>query len=100
MSFAPSPSDTDLTADAGVRSATDARLLPPVVVESSALDLTLRALRPVLIDRDVTDLCINRPGEAYVETRAGWRCVPLPFATFDWCLSLAKLVANSTKQRV
>ncbi len=100
MSFAPSPSDADLTADAGVKSATDARLLPPVVVESSALDLTLRVLRPVLIDRDVTDLCINRPGEAYVETRAGWRCVPLPFATFDWCVSLAKLVANSTKQRV
>lgn len=73
---------------------------PPAVVESSALDLTLRALRPILTDREVTELCINRPREAYVERRDGWHCVPLAFATFEWCWSLAKLVANSTKQRV
>ena len=57
-------------------------------------------MRPILTDRDVTEICINRPGEAYVETREGWRCVPLAFATFDWCQSLAKLVANSTRQRI
>lgn len=73
---------------------------PPVVAESSALDLTLRALRPILTDRDVTEICINRPGEAYVETRDGWNFVPLAFASYDWCSGLAKLVANSTKQRV
>ena len=73
---------------------------PPAVAESSALDLTLRSLRPILTDREVTEICINRPGEAYIETRAGWRCVPLAFATFEWCSSLAKLVANSTRQRV
>jgi type IV secretion system protein VirB11 len=73
---------------------------PPAIVESSALDLTLRALRPVLTDREVTEICINRPGEAYVETREGWRCVPLEFATFGWCQSLARLVANSTRQRI
>ena len=73
---------------------------PPAAVESSALDLTLRALRPILTDRDVTEVCINRPGEAYVETREGWRCVPLPFASFEWCQGLAKLVANSTRQRI
>ena len=73
---------------------------PPAVAESSALDLTLRALRPILTDREVTEICINRPGEAYIETRAGWRCMPLAFATFEWCSSLAKLVANSTRQRV
>jgi type IV secretion system protein VirB11 len=70
------------------------------VAESSALDLTLRALRPILIDQNVTELCINRPGEAYVETREGWHCVPLPFASYAWCLGLAKLVANSTRQRI
>jgi type IV secretion system protein VirB11 len=71
-----------------------------VVAESSALDLTLRALRSILIDRQVTEICINRPGEAYIETREGWRRVPLEFATFEWCTSLAKLVANSTRQRI
>jgi type IV secretion system protein VirB11 len=72
----------------------------PLVAESSALDLTLRALQPFLCNPDVTELCINRPGEAFLETREGWICQPLDFATFDWCLSLAKLVANSTRQRV
>jgi type IV secretion system protein VirB11 len=66
----------------------------------SALDLTLRALRPLLADADVTEVCINRPLEAFVETRGGWRRQALPFADFDWCRRLAKLVANSTRQRI
>ena len=68
-------------------------------VDSSALALTLRALRPYLRD-DVMELCINRPHEAVLETPAGWRCEPLEFADFDWCSRLAKLIANSTQQRI
>src|SRR5579864_9304365 len=67
---------------------------------SSALELTLRALRPILSDPNVTELCINRPGQAFIETRQGWECRCLPFADFDWCRRLAKLVANATRQRV
>lgn len=66
----------------------------------SALALTLRALRPLLSNPDVMELCINRPGEAFVETGLGWRREDLPFADFEWCYRLAKLVANSTQQRV
>ena len=66
----------------------------------SALDLTLEALRPLLADPAVTELCINRPQEIFLETRAGWRCVAAPFADFDWCQRFAKLVANATRQRV
>ena len=36
--------------------------------ESSALSLTLRALRPLLANDAVTELCINRPLEAFLET--------------------------------
>jgi type IV secretion system protein VirB11 len=68
--------------------------------ESSALALTLRALRPLLDDPDLMELCINTPGEAFIETRAGWRREPLPFADFAWCSRLAKLVANATQQRI
>jgi type IV secretion system protein VirB11 len=46
------------------------------------------------------ELCINRPHEAFLETREGWRREPLPYADFDWCRRLAKLVANSTQQRI
>jgi len=67
---------------------------------NSALELNLRALRPILSDPEVTELCINRPGEAFVETVRGWERRELPFADFDWCRRLAKLIANSTLQRV
>jgi type IV secretion system protein VirB11 len=68
--------------------------------ELTALDLTLRDLRPLLARAEVTELCINRPREAFVETSSGWERTDLPFADFDWCRRLAKLVANSTWQRV
>ena len=71
-----------------------------VGVEASALELNLSALRPLLSDPDVTELCINRPGEAFIETRTGWRTQALPFADYAWCHRLAKLVANSTRQRI
>ncbi len=67
---------------------------------ASALELNLRALRPILSDPEVTELCINRPCEAFLETRRGWERRELPFADFDWCMRLAKLIANSTRQRV
>jgi type IV secretion system protein VirB11 len=70
------------------------------VLSASALELNLRALRPILSDPEVTEVCINRPREAFVETRRGWERRPLPFADFAWCRRLAKLIANSTRQRV
>ena len=72
----------------------------PRAAETSALELTLRALRPILSDPAVTELCINAPGEAFIETRSGWEHRVLPFASFEWCLRLAKLVANYTRQRI
>src|SRR5580658_6069748 len=68
--------------------------------ELSALDLTLTALRPLLADPGVTELCINRPREIFLETRAGWRCEQASFADFSWCRRLAKLIANVSRQRV
>jgi type IV secretion system protein VirB11 len=73
---------------------------PSAASEASALDLTLRALRPLLADPGVTELCINRPREIFIETRAGWRREELPFADFEWCRRLAKLIANVTRQRI
>jgi type IV secretion system protein VirB11 len=68
--------------------------------ELSALELTLRSLRSVLQDPEVTEICINRPHEAFIETRRGWHRTELPCADFDWCRRLAKLIANVTRQRV
>jgi type IV secretion system protein VirB11 len=68
--------------------------------DSSALELTLRSLRPILKDPEVTEICINSPGVAFLETRQGWERRELPFADYDWCVRLAKLVANATRQRI
>jgi type IV secretion system protein VirB11 len=73
---------------------------PKVGLDSSALSLTLQALRPLLGSADVMELCVNRPGEAFVETASGWYREQLPFADFEWCIRFAKLVANSTQQRI
>jgi len=48
----------------------------------------------------LTELCINRPGEAFVESATGWQRLPVRFASYEWCLRLCKLVANATQQRI
>jgi type IV secretion system protein VirB11 len=88
------------SAPAFVPAAPAARPQVPASTDVSALRLTLRALEPLLADPEVTEVCINRPQEAFVETGSGWRRESLPFASFDWCRRLAKLVANSTRQRI
>ncbi|MGH7108636.1 MAG: ATPase, T2SS/T4P/T4SS family, partial [Acetobacteraceae bacterium] len=40
------------------------------------------------------------PCEAFIETSGGWERRALPFADYDWCRRLAKLVANATRQRI
>lgn len=58
----------------------------------------MRPLRPFL-DRDgVTEVCVNRPGEVYVETRAGWEVHAVPELTVEHCASLANAVATLTGQ--
>jgi type IV secretion system protein VirB11 len=99
MNFAPSPPIAEV-ASLGVLSTPAPRSAHVLVAEASALELTLRALRPLLTNPEITEVCINHPGEAFIETRDGWTQVPLPFANFDWCRRLAKLVANSTRQRI
>jgi type IV secretion system protein VirB11 len=80
--------------------ATDPVSPPETVAEHSSLEWILRPLRPWLNDSEVTEICINRPHEAYIETLKGWERCSLPFADFAWCLRLAKLVANYTSQRI
>lgn len=70
------------------------------VVQVSSLGLTLRALQPLLARQDVTEICINRPYEVFLETHTGWQRQSLPCANFNWCYRLAKLIANTTRQRI
>ncbi|WGT63693.1 P-type DNA transfer ATPase VirB11 [Variovorax paradoxus] len=72
----------------------------PPAEPPSSLALFLGPLGRLLDDPAVTEICINEPGAAFVERQSGWAHEALPFASFDWCMSIAKLVANFTRQRI
>ena len=63
------------------------------------LRLLLEPIARWLDDPCVTDICINRPGEVWVERLGIWHCeqVPLDFVTLD---SIATLAAAMTSQDV
>ena len=72
----------------------------PHGAEASSLELMLRPLRALLDAPEVTDVHINRPGEAWVEDQRGFRREPCAFVTDEWCYAIAKLVANATRQHI
>jgi type IV secretion system protein VirB11 len=72
----------------------------PEPPDPSSLEHFLVPLRSLLDDPDVTEICINQPGHAHVERDSGWRIEVLAFASYDWCMALARLVANYTRQRI
>jgi type IV secretion system protein VirB11 len=66
----------------------------------SSLTHTLAPLRLILDNPRVTEVCINRPKEVFIQSYDGWSTEELPFADFYWCRDFAKLVGSATKQRV
>ena len=67
---------------------------------ASSLTHTLAPLRPILDNPRVTEVCINRPQEVFIQSYDGWTTHALPFADFYWCRDFAKLVGSATKQRI
>src|SRR6516225_12353192 len=51
---------------------------------------------------EVTEICINRPGELYLESRGGWQRIDLPRLTFARALQFCTAVVNesNTGQRI
>ena len=51
---------------------------------------------------DVTEICINRPGELYLETRAGWERLDVPSLTYERARQFCTAVVNesNTGQRI
>jgi type IV secretion system protein VirB11 len=66
----------------------------------AALDSYLLPLKQIL-DRDgVSEVSINRPGEVWIEVRGDMSCEKVPPFDYEHLKSLARLVAQSTEQRV
>jgi type IV secretion system protein VirB11 len=51
---------------------------------------------------DVTEICINRPGELYLETKDGWSRIEVPSLTFERARQFCTAVVNesNTGQRI
>ena len=51
---------------------------------------------------EVTEICINRPGELYLETHAGWNRIDVPGLTFERARQFCTAVVNesNTGQRI
>jgi type IV secretion system protein VirB11 len=70
------------------------------VEPASSLDHFARPLHALLGDPSVTELCIQQPGEVFLERSNGWSRVAAPWATPVWARHFARLVATATEQRV
>ena len=57
---------------------------------------------PFMADASITEICVNRPGEAWVEGRDGWRRVEVPTLTFERARQFCVSVVNesNTGQRI
>jgi type IV secretion system protein VirB11 len=67
---------------------------------SSSLQHYCRPLLQLLAVPDVTELCVQRPGELFLERAGDWTRIDAPWATDPWARHFARLVATSTSQRV
>lgn len=67
--------------------------------EGAALREYLEVLKPFL-EADVTEICINRPGEVWTEGSQGWQKHDVPKADMHYCMQVAKLVANYNQQAI
>jgi len=90
--------------DAETREALREAVLTHIVADPFAIPTALAqyvaALSPWLSDASVTEICINRPGEVFIERSSGWTREMASFPTLMWCQAFAKLVAGATRQRV
>ena len=73
-------------------------------VSNEFLDYQYEVLgvREFMASPDVTEICINRPGELYLETRGGWSRVDVPSLTFERARQFCTAVVNesNTGQRI
>lgn len=60
----------------------------------------LAPLRGYLGNPEVMELCINTPGEMFLETTNGWQRHPIPEYTLNRLMSLARATATFTAQSI
>jgi type IV secretion system protein VirB11 len=75
-------------------------MLQPDLRENGALRQWLMPFQVWLNDPGVTEVCINRPFEVFVENGSGWSRHESAVLTQDYCQKLARLIATASHQKV
>ena len=59
-------------------------------------------IKEFMASPEVTEICINKPGELYLESRGGWQRMEIPSLTFDRARQFCTAVVNesNTGQRI
>jgi type IV secretion system protein VirB11 len=77
---------------------------PTAQISSDFLDYqySVLGILDYLNSPEVTEICINRPGELYLETLRGWQKMDIPSLTFDRARQFCTAVVNesNTGQRI
>lgn len=66
----------------------------------AALETYLTPLKKIFAEEGVAEISINTPGEAWIEKKGDMSYVALPEFDFEHLKGLARLVAQSTEQRI
>ena len=66
----------------------------------AALETYLQPLREVFAEDGVAEISINKPGEVWVEKRGDMSRMIIPELDFEHLKGLARLIAQSTEQRI
>ena len=74
------------------------RAVPSVLRSDATVTEFLHPIRGMLDDSRVNELCVNQPGEVFVERAGVWQRHEIPEFTFRHCQSLATAIATLTGQ--
>ena len=74
------------------------RAFPSILRSDATVTEFLRPIRGMLEDSSVNELCVNQPGEVFVERAGVWQRHEIPEFTFRHCQSLATAIATLTGQ--
>jgi type IV secretion system protein VirB11 len=68
--------------------------------DSTSVIEFLRPLQAYLGAPGVLEVCVNRPGEVFVETVKGWQAIQAPELSQERCMSLATALATFSDQQI
>jgi type IV secretion system protein VirB11 len=68
-----------------------------VISDGSSVKYLLQVFHKYLSDPEITEICVNRPGEVWCERKSKWETHSAADMTFETCMSLSVAIAAFTK---